>query len=80
MPVRLVAFGDSPLGASAAVARRGADIGAGSPAALSAVLAFWRAQQAPYRPAVAAMARTASGQSLVSVRFDAPSPEDVGGS
>ncbi len=80
IPLRLVAFGDSSPGASAAASWRGADIGAASPAALSAMLAFWHAQQTPYRPAVAATARSASGQSLVMVRFDAPSPEVVGGS
>ncbi len=80
MPIRLVAFDDLPPGTSAAVQRLGADIGAASPAGLSVLLAFWHAQQAPYRPAVAAMGRGASGQSLVTVRFDAPSPEDVGGS
>jgi hypothetical protein len=71
MPVRLVAFDDLPPGASSAVPLRGAEIGAASPAALSAILAFLHAQRAPYLPAVAAITRSASGQSLVTVRFDA---------
>jgi hypothetical protein len=71
MPIRLVAFGDLPPGASSAVPLRGAEIGAASPAALSAILAFLHAQRAPYLPAVAAVTRSASGQPLVTVRFDA---------
>jgi hypothetical protein len=74
MPLRLVAFGDSSPGASSAAALRGAEIGADSAADLSAVLGFLHAQQAPYLPAVATLARDAGGQSLVNVQFDAPSP------
>jgi hypothetical protein len=74
MPLRLVAFGDSSPGASSAAALRGAEIGADSAAGLSAVLGFLHAQQAPYLPAVATLARDAGGQSLVNVQFDAPSP------
>ena len=74
MPLRLVAFGDSSPGASHAAALRGAEVGAASPAGLSAVLGFLRAQQAPYLPAVATL-----GQSLVTVRFDAPSLTGVPG-
>ena len=71
MPIRLAAFDDPPPGASSAVPLRGAEIGAASPVALSAILAFLHAQHAPYLPAVAAITRSASGQSLVTVRFDA---------
>ncbi len=52
MPLRLVTFGDSSPGAmQRRRSLRGADIGAASPAGLSAVLSFLRAQQAPYLPA-----------------------------
>jgi hypothetical protein len=77
-PVRLVTFDDSSPGASTVVALRGAEIGAASTAGLSAMLAFLHAQQAPYLPAAVAVARNASGQSLVTVRYDAPGLMDVG--
>jgi hypothetical protein len=80
MPIRLAAIDDLPPGASSAVPLRGAEIGAASPAALSAILAFLHAQQAPYRPAAAAITRGASGQPQVTVRFDALGPMAVGGS
>jgi hypothetical protein len=79
-PVRLVTFDDSSPGTNTVVQLRGAEIGAASTAGLSAVLGFLRAQQAPYLPASAAIARGASGQSVVTVRYDAPGPMDVGGS
>ena len=79
-PVRLVTFDDSSPGASTVVALRGAEIDAASTAGLSAMLAFLHAQQAPYLPAAVAVARSASGQSLVTVRYDAPGLMDVGGS
>jgi len=78
VPVRLVALTGLPPGASSAVPMLGADIGVSSPTALSSVLEFLRAQRAPYRPAEAAVARSAGGQTLVTVRFDAPSPVDAG--
>ena len=78
MPVRLVTFDDSSPGASTVVALRGAEIGAASTAGLSAMLAFLHAQQAPYLPAAVTVARNASGQSLVTVRYDAPGLMDVG--
>ena len=77
-PVRLAALTGLPPGAGPAVPVGGAEIGAASPQALTAVLAFLRAQQAPYRPDVAAIVRTAGAPSLVSVRFDVPSPADAG--
>jgi len=79
VPLRLVTFDDSSPGASSAVQLRGAEIGAASVAGLSATLAFLHAQQAPYLPAMAAIARSSSGQSLVTVRFDVLGQEDVGG-
>ena len=78
MPVQLAAFDDSPPGASPAVPVRGAEIGAASPAARSAILAFMHAQRAPYRPAVAITTRSAAGQPLVSIRFDAPGLMSLG--
>jgi hypothetical protein len=78
MPLRLVSFDASSPGAKTAVPLRGAEIGTVSAAGLSAVLAFWHAQQAPYLPAVAARSTT-SGQPLVTVRFDAQGLMDVGG-
>jgi hypothetical protein len=77
MPLRLVSFDASSPGATTAVPLRGADIGTVSAAGLSAMLAFWHAQQAPYLPAVAA--RSTRGQPLVTVRFDAQGLMDVGG-
>lgn len=79
-PVRLVTFDDSSPGTSTVVQLRGAEIGADSTAGLSAVLGFLRAQQAPYLPASAVIAHAVSGQSVVTVRYDAPGPMDVGGS
>lgn len=80
MPIRLAAFDGLPSGGSSAVPLRGAEIGAASPAALSAILTFLHAQQAPYLPAVAAITRNDSGQSVVTVRFDALGFMTVGGS
>ena len=71
LPIRLMALDDAPPGASPAVALRGAEIGAASPAGVSAILAFLNAQRAPYRPAVFSVARSASGRALVRMRFDA---------
>ena len=79
MPLRLVAFDDPSPGVPAAVPLRGAEIGAAA-ASLPAVLAFLTAQQTTYAPAQKAITRMASGQSVVTVRYDAPSPLDVGGS
>jgi hypothetical protein len=79
MPLRLVAFDDSSPGASPAIPLRGAELGAGSLAGLAAALTFLHAQQSPYRPASAAITRSASGQSLVDVRFDAQGLAGLGG-
>jgi hypothetical protein len=71
MPIRLVAFGDLPPGASGAVPLRSAQIGATSATGVSAILAFLHAQQGTYRPARVTVARTTAGQSLVTVWFAA---------
>jgi hypothetical protein len=78
-PLRLMTFGDPSPGASPAVPLRGAEIGATSPSGLKSMLAFLHAQRPPYLPAAAAQTRSASGQSLVTIRFDAQGLSDIGG-
>lgn len=80
MPVQLVIFDDSSPGASSTVPLRGAEIGTTTSAGLSAMLAFLAAQQAPYLSAVHQLGKSASGQSVVIVQFDAPGPLGLGGS
>jgi hypothetical protein len=65
LPLQLTSFGDLPPGASAAV---------------PPILAFLHAQQGAYRPAMVSVTRSASGQSLVTVRFDAPGLMGTGAS
>lgn len=79
MPVQLVTFDDSSPGASSTVPLRGAEIGAATSAGLSAMLTFLAAQRSPYLPAVHQLTKDASGQSVVTVRFDAPGPLGLGG-
>jgi len=79
MPIKLVAFDVASPGASSAVPLRGAEIGVAS-ADLSTMLAFLTAQQAGFAPAgKPAVVRLASGQTVVTVRYAAPSPLGVGG-
>ncbi len=81
MPLHLVAFDDPSPGASSDVPLRGAEIGAAaSPAGLSAMVRFLNAQQNQYAPAVARITQTANGESVVTVRYDAPGPMGLGGS
>jgi len=80
MPIHLIAFGDPSPGASSDVPLRGAEIGAAAPAGLSAMVKFLNAQQNQYAPAVARITQTASGQSVVTVRYDAPGPMGLGDS
>ncbi|HEY0719284.1 MAG TPA: hypothetical protein VGD68_16855 [Streptosporangiaceae bacterium] len=80
MPVRLLAFDDPSPQAGPAVPLRGAEIGASSPAGISAEVAFLQAQRGAYRPAAVATGRSASGQSLVTVWFPAPGAMDAGAS
>jgi hypothetical protein len=77
LTIQLVAFDAAPPGASPAVPVRGVQLGAASASGRSAILAFLRAQRGTYRPAVAAVARGAGGQSVVTVRFDAPDPLSI---
>jgi len=80
MPLHLVAFDDPSPGASSEVPLRGAELGAVASAGLPAMVAFFNAQQNQYAPAVARITQTASGQSVVAVRYDAPGPMGLGGS
>ncbi len=78
--LRLVAFDDPSPGVNSDVPLRGAELGAAAPAGLSAMVAFLSAQQSQFAPAVARIAKTANGQSVVTVRYDAPGPMGLGGS
>ena len=74
-PLRILAFGDSSPGASAAVPLRSVQIAPASAAAhavvrLRAMLSFLQAQQVPYLPTRAVLV----GQSALSVEYAAPSP------
>ena len=80
MPLQLVAFDDPSPGVSSDVPLRGAEIGAATSAGLPAMVAFLSAQQSPYAPAVARITQVAKGQSVVTVRYDAPGPMGLGGS
>jgi hypothetical protein len=80
LPLHLVAFDDPSPGASSDVPLRGAELGAAASAGLPAMVAFLNAQQDPYAPAVARIAQIAGGQSVVTVRYDAPGPMGLGGS
>jgi hypothetical protein len=80
MPIHLVAFDDPSPGAGSDVPLRGAEIGAGAAAGLSAMVAFLKAQQDQYAPAVASISQIANGQHVVTVRYDAPGPMGLGGS
>lgn len=80
MPIHLIAFDDPSPGASPDVPLRGAELGAAAPTGLSAVVAFLRAQQSQYAPAVARITQIANGQQVVIVRYDAPGRLGLGGS
>jgi hypothetical protein len=80
MPLRLIAFEDLSPGASTDVPLRGAEIGTGASAGLSAMAAFMRAQQGEFAPAVARITQDASGRRVFIVRYDAPGPMGLEGS
>ena len=80
MPIQLVAFDDPSPGASPDVPLRGAEIGASTAAGLPAMVTFLKAQQDEYAPAVASITQIASGQHVVTVRYDAPGPMGLEGS
>jgi hypothetical protein len=71
LPLRLITFSDPSPGASPDVPLRGAEIGTVASADLTTMLAFLTAQRPPYLPAVARIAPSAGGQSVLKVRFDA---------
>jgi hypothetical protein len=77
-PVQIIAFGGSGPGASTGVPLREAEIAASPPGArsgyLPSLLAFLRAQQAPYLPGSVKTTVLAGGQQAVRIDFDAPSP------
>jgi hypothetical protein len=77
IPVRLVIFDDPSPGASSDVPLRGAEIGAGGSAGLTAMLSFL-AQQTTYQPSQYHQARIASGQ-VVAMQYDAPGPLGLNG-
>ena len=79
-PLRLIAFDDPSPGVSSDVPLRGAELGAAAPASLPAMVAFLVAQQSQFAPAVARITKTANGQSVVIVRYDAPGPMGLEGS
>jgi hypothetical protein len=80
MPLQLIAFDDPSPGASADVPLRGAEIGAAASAGLPGMVAFMRAQQGEYAPAVARITQDASGRHVFIVRYDAPGPMELDGS
>jgi hypothetical protein len=79
MPIQLVAFDDPSPGASSDVPLRGAELGAGASAGLPAMVAFLKAQQDQYAPAVASIIQIANGQHVVTVRYAAPGPMGLEG-
>ncbi len=80
LPLDLVAFDDPSPGVSSDVPLRGAEIGAAASAGLPAMVTFLSAQRNPYAPAVARITQGSNGQSVVTVRYDAPGPMGLGGS
>jgi hypothetical protein len=80
MPIQLVAFDDPSPGAGSEVPLRGAELGAAAATGLPAMVAFLKAQQDQYAPAVASITQIANGQHVVTVRYDAPGPMGLGGS
>ena len=79
-PIQLIAFDDPSPGVSPDIPLRGAEVGAAASAGLPAMVTFLKAQQDQFAPAVARITKTASGQSVVTVRYDAPGPMGLGDS
>ncbi len=78
-PVYIVAFGDSGPGAGPGSPLRSVDLSQGasrgeSPANVRSLVAFLRAQNAPYHPARTEQVRLAGGLTVLRVEFAAPSP------
>jgi hypothetical protein len=76
-PVKIVSFGDSGPGAGAGVPLREVEI-ASPPGVksgyLQSVLALVRAQRPPYLASTAKLTHLVTGQEIVQIIFDAPSP------
>jgi hypothetical protein len=73
--LRVTVFGDAAPGAQVLFREMTLTSGGGNgPASLAKDLAIARAQAAPYLPAHAAIARSATGQDALSIEFAAPSP------
>ncbi|MGD0063236.1 MAG: hypothetical protein ABSB76_07335 [Streptosporangiaceae bacterium] len=77
--VQLVAFTDSSPGEGYSVPLRGAEILAATPGALATISAVFHAQLAAFAPIHTVVAKNASGLSVVTVTYGAPSPMDQGG-
>ena len=80
MRIQLITFDDPSPGASSDVPLRGAELGATAATGLPAMVAFLKAQQDLYAPAVARITQIANGQRVVTVRYDAPGPMGLEGS
>jgi hypothetical protein len=72
-PVRIEAFLDGGPGASPGLPLRAAELIA-APGAAAQMLAFFRAQRAPYLPARTAVTAGSGGESVLTVQFAAPTP------
>ena len=72
-PVRIIAFADDGPGSSSGTPLRTAELAAPESAA-QAMLAFLRAQRAPFLPARADLSRGPAGQWTVTMQFTAPGP------
>jgi hypothetical protein len=79
MPIQLVAF-DDPRLVRVLMYRCAAPKSGATAAGLPAMVAFLKAQQDQYAPAVASITQIANGQHVVTVRYDAPGPMGLGGS
>jgi hypothetical protein len=78
MAVKLIAFGDKSPGEGYALPLRGVEIGAATPAGLSAILQTLDAQQGNFAPAEKKLA-SVGGLRVVAIQYDAPGPMDIGG-
>ncbi len=77
--VQLVAFTDLSPGEGNAVPLRGAEILAATPGVLAIVQTEFATQRGAFAPIHTAVAKNASGLSVVTVTYGAPSPMDQGG-
>ena len=80
-PVRIVAFGDQGPGGGPASLLRSVDLAThvtgshlAAPAYLKSMQALVNAQRAQYRPALSKQITLPTGQTVLRIRYDAPSP------